>query len=80
MKRFLLFLWENWKRVARFIGKVNSYILLFIFYFIFIGITSLIIQLFRVDILKKRIIEGGDTFWIPKEWRDEDLERIKRQF
>ena len=69
-----------WLRLAHFIGRVNTQLLLFIvFIFVFIP-TGLVIQLFRNDPMKRKMNEEG-TYWEPYELEGlKDKSRYEKQF
>lgn len=52
---------QNWKRFAHFIGRVNTEIILFLFYFLIFVPFGLILKLFGHDPLKKKI--KGSSNW-----------------
>lgn len=48
MNRILDKIWQGWKKIAHAIGKVNTRILLTLFYFIIIGFVALIKNIIKV--------------------------------
>ena len=63
MKGILEKFWRVWKRFAKILGTINSYLILTILYFLVIGpISSLrkIIKKFSRKLPK-------DSYWLPKE-------------
>jgi hypothetical protein len=68
VKRLLRALWSGWKRFAHVVGVVNRYILLTLFYFLIVNLTNLILRLFRVDLLDRRLFPA-QTYWREKDDR-----------
>ena len=73
MKKFLRsileplkLLWRTWLKLAHFIGKVNTMILLTLFYVIIIGIVKLITLLGREDLLDERW-KDRPSYWQKRE-------------
>jgi len=70
------FIWNIWKKIAHFIGRVNTFIILSLFYFIIlapVAITKKIFRLFRKKSAQK-------SYWIEKERPIAEPERAKYQF
>jgi hypothetical protein len=68
VKRLLRGLWAGWKRFAHVVGVVNRYILLTLFYFLIVNLTNLVLRLFRVDLLDRRLAPAK-TYWHEKDRR-----------
>jgi len=73
-------MWEGWKRVGLFIGKVNLYILTFIAYWTVFSITAIISRILRRDFLKIRLKAGESSYWAPLPESDFSIEKHQRQF
>ena len=56
-------IWQGWKRIARTVAKVNSYIILTLFYFLIIGPIALIKKI--IDLFSKKVSE--ESYWVSKE-------------
>ena len=76
----LIPLFKKWIKVAHFLGKVNTKILLLlIFILIFIPI-GLLRRIFRKDPLQRQLI-SGETYWEPYELAGlKDKNRYEKQF
>jgi hypothetical protein len=48
-------LWAGWKRFAHFVGVVNRYVFLTVFYFVIVSIVNVALRLFRVDLLDRSL-------------------------
>ena len=59
-------LWAGWKRFAHFLGVVNRYVFLTVFYFLVVNITNLGLRLVRADLLDRRLAA------VPTYYRDKD--------
>lgn len=59
-------LYQGWLKFAHLIGRVNTAILLTIFYFLFLGITKLVTILLRKDLLDERLRDRG-SYWRKRE-------------
>lgn len=53
-KRFLKLLFAGWMKFARILGRINSFILLTVFYFTLIGLTRLFSWITRQDPLDSK--------------------------
>ena len=74
----LRWLWEGWKRLAHRIGTFNTKLLLFVFYYLALGATSLMVRVFQRDLLGKKVQEG--SLYEPVDVIGEPMERARRQF
>ena len=79
MRKFWSRVWSGWKKIAHAIGVFQTKVILFVLYFVVIGIASLLIRLGRKDLLDRTIDDAGSL------WRDRvnmpvDLENARRQF
>ena len=63
--------YRGWMKIAHAIGKVNTLILLTIFYFVILGIAKLIVLMLRKDLLGLR--QEGPSYW--RERKDFTLDR-----
>lgn len=73
----LKLLYAYWMKFAKVLATVNSFIILFIFYFVIIGVYALVGKIFRFFTQKNNTV---DSFWSPKEKLGEGLEDLKYQF
>ena len=74
LRKGLNIAYVRWKKIARVIGKVNSFILLTVFYFLvfgFIAVMRKVVVLF----LKKPV---SQSYWIVKD--KESLGNFEQQF
>lgn len=80
MKIFLKKIWEGWKKVAIVIGRVNTVIIMTVFYFLIIAPIGLIFRLFGWDPLqvrKKQRLKGSN--WKKIADSEPDIETMSRQ-
>lgn len=73
---FLKKIWQGWKIFARTLGRINSKILLTVFFFLILGPIALIRKI--VFLFKPRPAHA--TFWLKKEIKEEKLEDFYRPF
>ncbi len=71
-------IWEAWKRLAHRIGVFNTKLLLFLFYYVVLGPTGMLVRAFQRDMLGKRIEDG--SLYHPVSSETVDLDRARRQF
>ena len=64
--RGLKFAWRVWLKIAHTIGKINTVILLTIFYFLILGIAKLITLCGRKDLLDERW-KDRSSYWGKRE-------------
>ncbi|MAF42796.1 MAG: hypothetical protein CMI54_01325 [Parcubacteria group bacterium] len=74
LKQILRKIWHKWKYAARIFGKVNSFVILTLFYFIIIGPISLLRKLVKVFHSKGQ----QKSYWVSPE--KENPEGFKNQF
>ena len=71
--------WAGWKRIAGFIGRIQTRIILTVFYVVAAGPAWVLIRLFGKDMLDQRI--GNDlNYWIDDLPSGDETERARRQF
>jgi len=71
--------WVKWKAFSRRLAKIQTIILLTLFYFTLFGFYALILKLLGKDLLDKNW-KKNKSFWMEKPSQEESLERAKRQF
>lgn len=59
-------LYRGWLKFAHFIGRVNTVILLTLFYFLFLGVAKLVALLLRKDLLDARLGDRA-SYWRKRE-------------
>ena len=74
-REFLKKIWRGWKKIANFIGRFNTHIILSIFYFLMIGFVFLIKKIINFFSSKPLY----NSYWILKEKREEKFD-FERQF
>ena len=77
MKSVLRKGWEGWKAFARIIGNFNSRLILTLFYFLVVGIVSLLVGRWQ-NTLKKH--PPSQSNWLPVQKKEETLADLRRQF
>ena len=55
-------LWRLWLKIAHFIGKVNTFILLTLFYLVILGIARIVTLLGRKDLLDESW-KDRESYW-----------------
>jgi len=69
--------WEGWMSFARWIGNINSRIILTLFYFLVVGLFSFLVGRWQ-GYLKKR--QPKESNWLPVSSQTMDLTEAKQQF
>lgn len=69
-----------WLLFAQMLGKINTILLLSLVYIVIIGIMSLIVKLFRKDLLRKKMDYDQASYWQTRETSEQTLDRHKYQF
>ncbi|MBI4436420.1 MAG: hypothetical protein HY590_03270 [Candidatus Omnitrophica bacterium] len=77
MKSVLRKGWEGWKAFARIIGNFNSRLILTLFYFLVVGISSLLIGRWQ-NTLRRH--PPSQSNWLPVSSKETDLSNTRRQF
>ena len=78
MKEILKKLYKYWMKFARILGTINGFIILFVFYFIIIGLYAFVRKILQlVSGFKK---QNADSYWQKKQEPGEGLENLKYQF
>jgi hypothetical protein len=71
--------WAGWKKVAGFIGRIQTRIILTVFYLVVAGPAWVLIRLFGKEMLDQRI--GDDmNYWVDVQPPGDEEERARRQF
>jgi len=79
VKRLLRLVWARWKRIAAFIGRIQTRILLTIFYFFVAGPAWVSMKLVGKDPLNRRARPRSD-YWTDYRSSGDEMERARRQF
>ena len=80
MRKVLKNLWAAWKRLAHRIGRIQTVILLTIFYFVIIVPTGSVFRVFGWDPLRiGRRHRKANSNWLAVETGEPDLESMRRQ-
>lgn len=66
MKQYSKALYRAWMQFAHFIGKINTAILLTLFYFLFLGVARLVTLVSRADLLDSRW-RDRPSYWRRRE-------------
>ncbi len=80
MRNVLNQLWSGIKAFSKRVAYVQAIIILTLFYFIVIGLFSIIIRLLGKNLLNKRWKDKRTSHWIEKEKVEISLENAHRQF
>ena len=80
MLTFLRSIFKFWKRLGKLIAKIITWVVLFLFYFLVIGLFAIFIRwLLGRDLLNKRFMDTS-TFWSNREKQKMDLKSCRQQF
>ena len=74
LKKFLNSIWQGWKKFARVFGRINSHILLSLFYFLIFGLVAIIKKIVKLFFKKVK----KESYWIEKE--DNGEVNFEKQF
>ena len=77
MKNILSKIWAGWKKFAHILGRVNTEIILFLFYFLIFTPFGLAAKLFGHDPLNKR--KRGQSNWRETSSGEFDREKASHQ-
>jgi hypothetical protein len=80
MKSFFRTIKRMWLLFAHMLGKINTILLLSLVYLIVIGLMSLIVRLFRKDLLQKKMEYDQASYWQTRVTSEQTLDRSKFQF
>jgi len=80
MRSFFKTIWSGIKAFSKKVAYVQAIIILTLFYFLVIGLFSLIIRLLGNDLLNKKWKDKKVSYWIRKEKLEINLENARRQF
>lgn len=80
MRTVLNKLWSGIKAFSRKLAYVQAIVILTLFYYIVIGLFSIILRLFGKDLLNKKWKDKKTSYWIQKEKVEINLENARRQF
>lgn len=79
IKHFFKILYKYWMKFAHVLGTINGFILLFIFYFILLGVYSIPYHIYRFVRYGLRPPQAA-SFWKKKEKTALDKDSISYQF
>lgn len=72
-------IYARWMKFARFLARVNTAVILTLFYFLVIGPLAIFFKLVGKDLLDRRA-EQRDSYWYEKPKVDHTLESTRHQF
>lgn len=78
MKEILKKLYKYWMKFAHILGTINGFIILFIFYFVIIGLYALAQKSIMAFVGLKKQTRG--SFWNQKTELGEGLGHLRNQF
>jgi hypothetical protein len=73
-------IWSGIKAFSKKVAYVQAIIILTLFYFLVIGLFSIVIRLVGKDLLNKKWKDKKTSYWIEKEKVEINLENARRQF
>ena len=80
MRNVLNKLWSGIKAFSKKVAHVQAVIILTLFYFLVIGLFSVISRFLGKDLLNKKWKDKRTSHWIEKEKVEINLENARRQF
>ena len=80
MNNFFHTIKRMWLLFAQMLGKVNAILLLSLVYIVVIGFMSLLVRLFRKDLLQKKMDFNRASYWQARKTNEQTLDRYKFQF
>jgi hypothetical protein len=69
-----------WMSFAKALGFINTRIILFIVFILTVVPISLLLKLFRKDILDKNLNKEAETYWTDKEKKPDNTKHYERHF
>jgi hypothetical protein len=72
--------YTGWMAVVGVIGKINTYILLSVVFFVIFTPAGLLMRLFGKDKMQRRYDPGAASYWIPIEDKPLDKKRYEQRF
>ncbi|MCB2230273.1 hypothetical protein KQH82_06120 [bacterium] len=80
MKKVLRQIWNGWMRFARVVGRVNTAVLLTLFYFLILSPLGAVMRLFGWDPLRTgRKARKAESNWQTVRDGSPDLDSLERQ-
>ena len=79
MMRFLRALYRGWMAFAHVLGRIQTFILLTLVYFLAIGLTGPLLRLFSGDPLDRKLRDRA-SIWSPKAKTNLSLAEARRLF
>ena len=80
MNSFFRTIKRMWLLFAQMLVKVNTILLLSLVYLVVIGFMSLLVRLFRKDLLQKKMDFDQTSYWQTRKTGEQTLDRHKFQF
>ncbi|MDP3732510.1 MAG: SxtJ family membrane protein [Candidatus Omnitrophota bacterium] len=69
-----------WMKLAFVLGWINTRLILFILFYLLFTPIGLVMRLFKVDLLERKIEKNKDSYWKKKEKMEFNLSNYERQF
>lgn len=69
-----------WMRLAYILAWINTRLILFILFYIVFTLIGMVMRLFGVDLLNRKIEKNKESYWIPKEKKQFNPFDYERQF
>lgn len=77
-KKILKKLYKYWMKFAHVLGTINGFIILFVFYFVIIGLYSVVEKI--INLLFGPQKQNAGSYWQKKAEPGEGMENLKYQF
>lgn len=78
LKKIFKTFYKYWMKFAHVLGTINGFIILFIFYFIIVGLYAVIKKIIQLFSGSKKQNDG--SYWQKKAETGEGMENLKYQF
>lgn len=80
MKKFFFTIKHMWQLFSQKLGEIVTIFLLSLVYLIIIGFMSLLVKIFRKDLLRKKMDLNISSYWQVRPSNEQTLDRHKYQF
>ena len=78
--RSIKYLYIYWIKAANIISNIMTKVILFLVYFAFVTPYSLLVKLFKGDLLDKKLDPTAETYWKTRPKTPINLDQYERQF
>lgn len=72
--------YKGWMAMARFLGGIMTYVILFLLFYIVVTPIALLYRLFNPDPLKLKFDPSVSSYWVKREVRTKEVSSYRHQF